>query len=164
MAEIEAPGEGGGLVAGVVELVLGVGCGQGGEGVGAVAGDEDEVVAQGGPGGFVGDAGFEGFGMGLDGGDGPGAEEVFCGGGDAVGVGGDGVGEQSGGVVVVGVLGGCRAGGVVAGEDLFEQVGGCGRRGGVGLGEQRWVAVAGGLQPQVVGVLAAGKHGVELLA
>lgn len=77
VAGVEAPGEGGGLVAGVVEGVLGVGCGQGGEGVGAVAGDEDEVVAQGGPGGFVGDAGFEGFGVVLDGGEGVGAEEVL---------------------------------------------------------------------------------------
>ena len=55
-------------------------------------------------------------------------------------------------------------GAVVAGQDLFEEVGGGAGGDGLGSDEGVRVAVADDLQVEVVGVPAAGEHRVELLA
>ena len=50
----------------------------------------------------------------------------------------------------------------VAGEDLLQRLGRCARCDGIGSGEGVGVAVADDLEVEVVGVPAAGQHGVQL--
>ena len=92
------------------------------------------------------------------------AEVVFGGDVQGVGVPGGRVGQAGGGVGLVAQHGGGGDGGVVAGEDLLEEVGG-----GVGVQVLRSddgvrVAVADDLDVDVVGQASAGEHRVQLLA
>ena len=89
--------------------------------------------------------------------------DVGGGHGQGVDVPGGSGAELVGGVVLVAEPGGRRAGGVVAGQDLFEDLGGGGRVDQVGVDHGVRVAVPGGLQVDVVGVPAAGEHRVQLL-
>jgi hypothetical protein len=104
---VEAPVEDGGAVVGGVQLAGAGGDLERGGGVGAGGGEQDEVGAQGGPRGVVGDAGDDPVGTGLQRGDSGGAEVVFCGDGEGVEVaGGGGAEPQGGGEVVAGGGGG----------------------------------------------------------
>ena len=86
-------------------------------------------------------------------------------GGDVEGVevAGGGVAEPDGRVVLVAEQGGGGPGGVVAGQDLLEDVGGGGRADRLGPDDAVRVAVADDLQVEVVGDAAAGQHRVQLL-
>ena len=82
---------------------------------------------------------------------------------ECVNVSPSGIGEPGGRVVLIALQGGCGACGVVAGQDLFEEVG---RRGGpyrLWPDDAVGVAVPDDLQVEVVRDPAAGQHGVELL-
>ena len=92
------------------------------------------------------------------------SDGLFGGEVEGVGVALDRVEEPDGGVIKFTQLGGGRGGGVVAGEDLLQGLGRRVGRTGFGANEAVGVAVADGLEVEVVGVPAAGEHGVELLS
>ena len=125
---------------------------QRGEGFCAGGGEQDEVGAQGRPGGVVGDARDDPVGTGLEAGDGGGAEVVFGGDVEGVEVAGGGGAEPHGGGGVVAGGGGGRDGGVVAGQDALEDLRGGRRADVLGLQEVVGVAVADDLEVEVVGV------------
>ena len=138
---------------------------QRGEGVGAGGGEQDEVGAQGGPGGVVGEAGDDPVGAGLERGDGGGAEVVF--GGDVEGV------EVAGGRRRrAGAVGSACSRAVVVAETGASSRARMRSRRSVAVGGRTLsgsddvvrVAVADDLEVDVVGGGAAGEHRVELLA
>ena len=92
------------------------------------------------------------------------ASQIFGGHPDCVNVSAGGIGEPGRGVVLVALQGSCGACGVVAGQDLFEQVGWRRRPYRVRPDDAVWVAVPHDLKVEVVRDPAAGQHGVELLA
>ena len=80
--------------------------------------------AQGGPGRVLGEVVDDAVGAGVQRGEGVRAEVVFGGDVQGVGVPGGRVGQAGGGVGLVAQQGGGGDGGVVAGEDLLQEVGG----------------------------------------
>ena len=80
-----------------------------------------------------------------------GSGEVFGGGVEGVEVAGGGLAEPDRGIALVAVCGGGGAGGVVAGQDLFEQVDRGARLDGVGMNDAVRVPVADDLQIEMVG-------------
>jgi hypothetical protein len=141
-------------VGGFLEVAVGMFAGFGGE--------IEEVGAEGRPSRFGGQA-RDVLVDAVEVGDSVGSDELFAGDADGVGIALDGV-EQSGGWVVEFAelrCGGRR--GVVAGEDLLENLGRCAGSDGFGTDDALGVAVADDLEVQVVGVPTAGEHRVELL-
>ena len=130
--------------------------------VAGLGGEVEEVGSEGRPGRFAGEAGDVLVDR-VEVGNNLGSEEVFGGGVEAVGVALDSVEQPGGGVVefTQGRGGGGRR--VVAGQDLLQGLGRGAGRDGVGADHTVGVAVADDLEVEVVGVPAAGEHGVELL-
>ena len=96
-----------------------------GEGVAAVRGEQDQVGAQGGPRGVVGEAVDDPVCAGVEAGDRGSSEVVFGGDVERVDVPGGGVGQAGGGVGLLSAASWmAESGGVVAGEDPLQQVGG----------------------------------------
>ena len=129
----------------------------------AVGVQQQQVAAQRGPRRFVGQAGGDLLGRGVEAFDELGAGEVVGGDVQGVVVAGGGLAEPQGGIVLIGLLGGGGAGGTVAGQDRFKAVGRGSRVDEFGPDHAVRVAVADDLQVEVVGVPAAGRHRVQLL-
>ena len=112
---------------------------------------------------FTGQARHQLVGIGFEPVDDGGSGEVFGGGVEGVEVAGGGLAEPDRRIALLAVGGGGGAGGVVAGQDLFEQVDRGARPDGVGMDDAVRVPVADDLQIEMVGGSAAGQHRVQLL-
>ncbi|HEY3411083.1 MAG TPA: hypothetical protein VGK53_23190, partial [Propionicimonas sp.] len=121
------------------------------------------MAFEGGPRRFGGQEQDELVGLVFEMGDGFGAEVVFGGDAERVGVLGDRGGEQPCRFPCLLGVGGGGDGPFVVSEDAFEDLDGA-VVGEAVVVERVWLAVAGGLDVQVVGMPAAGGHRVELLA
>ena len=120
---VEPPVQDGGPVVGRVEFPAAGGCGQLGDRVGAVRGEQQQMGAEGGPGRLVDQTGHNLLGRDIQRLDDFASGQVFGGHLEGVDVAGGGVAEPDGRVVLVALQGGGGPGRVVAGQDLLEQVG-----------------------------------------
>ena len=130
--------------------------------VAGFGGEVEEVGAEGGPGGFGGQAG-DVLVDAVEVGDSFWSDGLFGGVAEGVGVALDGVEQPDGWVVEFAELRCCGHWSVVAGEDVLEGFSRCFGRDGFGTDDAVWVAVADDLEVEVIGTPAAGEHGVELL-
>ena len=121
----EAPVEDGGHVSGGAEVPPEGGLVEVDQGMLAgLRGQGDQVSTEGGPGRLVGDPGHDLVGLVVERLDGARSDDVFGGDVQPVGVAEDGLVEPDRGVAEFSELGGGGGGGFVAGQDLFEQLGG----------------------------------------
>ena len=160
----EAPVEDGGHVACGSEFASGGGCQQVAEWVLTGFGRQGEQVgSQGRPGRLGGESGDVLVGL-VELCNDLGSDELFGCDVEAVGVALDGLEQPGRRVVEFAQQGGGGDGRFIAGEDLLQRLGRRARCDGVGSDEGVGVAVADDLEVEVVGVPAAGEHGVQLLA
>ena len=160
---VDAPVEDGCGVVGAIEAVGVGGVAEDRDRVSTGGGDLKEMRAKGRPGWFAGEPQHDLVGLLVEGLHFVGPEVLFAGCAEPVEVLRDGGGELGGGVVGMSLVAAGRQGGLVVGQDVFEDVfGGPGGEGVVVDGVGQPVAGDGGVE--VVGVPAAAGGGVELLA
>ena len=161
----EAPVQYGGHVSCRVEFASGGGCLQVEEWVlTGLSRQSEQMCSQGRPGGFAGEFGDDLVGSGVEHLNGLGSDELLGRDMKAVGVALDGVEQPGSWVAEFSQQCGGGGRGVVAGEDLLQDLGRRAGCDGFGSDEGVRVAVADDLKVEVVGGPSAGEHGVQLLA
>src|SRR5829696_9473271 len=154
---VEPPIQNGGPVGGGVEFAAAGGCGELGDRVGAVCGEQQQVCAEGGPGRFVDQAGHNLLGADVQRLDDFGSCQVFGGQMKGVDIACGGVCEPDDRFLLLALQGGGGPGRIVADQDLLEQPGRGERVNCLGPDEAVRVAVSDDLQVEVVGDAAAGQ-------
>ena len=159
----EAPVEDGGHVACGFKVASAGGCQQVAQWVlSSFSREREQVRSEGRPSRFVGESEDVLVGL-VELCDRLGSDELFGCDVEAVGVALDRLEEQGRWVAELAQQGAGGDGPFIAGEDLLQCLGRCARCDGVGSDDGVGVAVADDLEVEVVGVPAAGEHGVQLL-